>query len=158
MKKMRDYLCAFKTIARTVMFLLLGFVGFAAISSVNSQAAGYTYTKVAVLGETAPGGAKYINDFEPGQINNRGDVIYVADLSTAGIAGDFTGEGVFLLSNGQIFGLALPMPGSVTGSFTRLESIMQAMQLLHMAPPKIPSGRMSDCTVIRQPAKLSARL
>jgi hypothetical protein len=76
------------------------------ISSVNSQAAGYTYTKVAVLGETAPGGAQYINDFEPGQINNRGDVIYVADLSTAGTAGGFTGEGVFLLSKGQIFGLA----------------------------------------------------
>src|ERR1700730_9421724 len=110
MRKMRDHLCALKTITRTVMFLLLGSVGFAAVSSVNSQAAAYTYTKIAALGETAPGGAQYINDFEPGQINNRGDVIYVADLST--------GEGVFLLSNGQIFGLALPeQPAPGGGTF-----------------------------------------
>jgi hypothetical protein len=39
------------------------------------KAAGYTYTKIAALEETAPGDAKYIDDFEPGQINNRGDVI-----------------------------------------------------------------------------------
>jgi hypothetical protein len=85
---------------------------------VNSQAAAYTYTKIAAIGEAAPGGAQYINDFEPGQINNRGDVIYVADLSTAGTANGFTGEGVFLLRNGQIFSLALPTPGTVTGGLT----------------------------------------
>jgi hypothetical protein len=141
MKKMRDHLCTLKTIARTVMFLLLGLVGSAAISSVNSQAAGYTYTKVAVLGETAPGGSQYINDFEPGQINNRGDVIYVADLSTAGTADGFASEGVFLLSNGQIFGLALPTPGSVTGSLTPTGINNAGNAAFSYGPPEDPLGK-----------------
>jgi hypothetical protein len=106
MKKMRHHLCALKTIARTVVFLLLGSVGFAAVSSLNGQAAAYTYTKIAAVGETASGGFQYIFDLEPGQVNNRGDVIYVADLSPDG-ANDI-GEGVFLLSHRQIIALSLP--------------------------------------------------
>jgi hypothetical protein len=106
MKKTRAHMCAAKSIACTVMLSLMGFIGFAAVSSVNGRAAGYTYTKIAALGETAPGGAQYFFDFEPGQINDRGDVIYVADLSKDGV--NDIGEGVFLLSHGQIIALSLP--------------------------------------------------
>jgi hypothetical protein len=82
------------------MFSLTAVIGFTTLSLANGQA--YTYTKIAARGESAPGGAQYNFDFEPGQINDRGDAIYVADLSPDGA------EGVFLLSDGKIFGLALP--------------------------------------------------
>ena len=36
--------------------------GFTGLNSAKNQAAGYTYTKIAALGETAPGGAQYFFD------------------------------------------------------------------------------------------------
>src|SRR5262249_40625139 len=51
----------------------------------------YTFQSLAVLGGAAPGpeGGHYINDFEPGKINNQGQLVFTADLDTGG-------EGVFL--------------------------------------------------------------
>jgi hypothetical protein len=89
---------------------------------VNGQAAGYTYTNIAALEKTVPGGVQYYFDFETGQINNRGDVIYVLDLNKNG---DPIGEGVFLLSHGQIVALSLPgnpAPGGGTFSVSRSRS------------------------------------
>lgn len=57
---------------------------------------GYAFTPLAFLGDPAPGpgGGVFINDFEPNGINNCGDVLFGADVSTGG-------EGVFLLNKGQ---------------------------------------------------------
>lgn len=57
---------------------------------VQAQPRSYTFTKLATLGDSAPGGGFHVNDFEPGAINNRGDVIYGTDLNAP------SGEGVFL--------------------------------------------------------------
>lgn len=59
----------------------------------------YSFTKLATLGDPAPGGGFHANDFEPGAINNRGDVIYGTDLATSSDA-SFR-EGVFLRRSGQ---------------------------------------------------------
>ena len=58
---------------------------------------GYVFTPIAFLDDPAPGaqGGTFVNDFEAGGINNKGDVIFTADVSTGG-------EGVFLLSQGRI--------------------------------------------------------
>src|SRR5438128_1480381 len=66
-------------------------------TQVLAEQVSYSFAKLAALGETAPGGAQYFFDFETGQINNRGDVIYVADLTTDGV--NDIGEGVFLASH-----------------------------------------------------------
>src|SRR5262245_26650579 len=57
----------------------------------------YSFQSLAVLGGASPGpeGGHYINDFEPGKINNQGQVIFTADLDTGG-------EGVFLGSPGSV--------------------------------------------------------
>jgi hypothetical protein len=100
MKKPEHHMFAAKNIGFTVMLSLTAVIGFTRLSLANGQA--YSYTKIASRGDTAPGGAHFSFDFEPGQINNRGDAIYVADLSPDGA------EGVFLLSDKKIIGLALP--------------------------------------------------
>jgi hypothetical protein len=77
---------------------------------------GYNFTKIATLGDPAPGGPPsggiFVNDFEPGGLNSQGDMAFGADVSTGG-------EGVFLRPhNRQITGLGRsngPAPGG--GSF-----------------------------------------
>src|SRR5690242_7877953 len=59
----------------------------------------YTFIPIAFLGDTAPGGGVFQNDFEPNGLSSRGDMAFGADLSTGG-------EGVFLRHNGQIIELA----------------------------------------------------
>src|SRR5205823_13593225 len=56
--------------------------------------AGYSFTPIAFLGDPAPGGGNFINDFEPTAINNRGEVAFTADVTT--------GEGVFVGLRGQL--------------------------------------------------------
>ncbi len=71
---------------------------------------GYEFTPLAFLGDPAPGGGNFFFDFEPGGINNRGDVSFGADLTTGG-------EGVFLWSQGQLSAIARhgdPAPGGGT--------------------------------------------
>src|SRR5262249_19874377 len=57
----------------------------------------YTFQSLALLNSPAPGpeGGHFINDFEAGQLNNNGQVIFTADLDTGG-------EGVFLGSAGGL--------------------------------------------------------
>ncbi|MBI4605745.1 MAG: hypothetical protein HY721_27580 [Planctomycetes bacterium] len=65
------------------------------MSPALSQAAPeYTLTKLAALGDAAPGDGKLAIDFEPGGINDDGDVAFGADLNVDGQEG----EGVFFLS------------------------------------------------------------
>jgi hypothetical protein len=64
----------------------------------------YRFTRIAALGDTAPGGATLINDFEPVMINNRGDATFGADLNSP-VPGD---EGIFLARGGKLAALALP--------------------------------------------------
>jgi hypothetical protein len=77
---------------------------------------------LATLGDPAPGPgvpAILINDFEPQALNNRGDVLFAADLSGLGdpVSG-LPGEGVFLRSNEgpvtRLVGATEPAPGGGT--------------------------------------------
>jgi hypothetical protein len=58
----------------------------------------YTFTEIARLGDAAPGGGHFINDFEPSAINNRGMASFATDLDTAAEGG----EGSFLAQGGDI--------------------------------------------------------
>src|SRR5271165_3680137 len=73
----------------------------AAATTANLQAAPFTYRLVASLGQTAPGGAQYLDYFEVGQINNLGDVIFGAEVGSNGGATDL-GEGTFLTHFGRL--------------------------------------------------------
>lgn len=66
-------------------------------SDAMAEPTGYSFSPLAELGDPVPGdptGGLFINDFEPGGINNRGDVVFGADVTTGG-------EGVFFLKKGQ---------------------------------------------------------
>src|SRR5215468_7422857 len=95
--------------AVTVVLILLGI----AISTTTAQAQkSYEFTAIAFLGDPAPGGGFFTFDFEPYGINDRGDVLFVADLTTGG-------EGVFLERKGHTSALARsgdPAPGGGTFS------------------------------------------
>jgi len=52
--------------------------------------AGYTFSVVATIGDPAPTGGAFVNDFEAGGLNNHGDLAFGADVTTGG-------EGVFLV-------------------------------------------------------------
>src|SRR5215469_12537494 len=42
---------------------------------------GYTFTKIATLGDPLPGNSPFVNDFEPGGLNSEGDIAFGADVS-----------------------------------------------------------------------------
>jgi hypothetical protein len=79
--------------------------------SLHAQRVSYSFTKLETLSDPATlvpppsGPAFHINDFEPGAMNNRGDVFYGTDLGTsadpATWATTFFGEGVFLRPKGR---------------------------------------------------------
>jgi hypothetical protein len=88
----------------------------AALSGIprNAQAKppGYAFTLVASLGDALPGqqGGTFVNDFEPGGLNSKGDMAFGTDVSTGG-------EGIFLGRKGQIAELGRsfsPAPGGGT--------------------------------------------
>src|SRR4051812_44741412 len=92
-------------------------------SLLPAQQSSYTFTKLATLGDKAvlvapPAGPSFhINDFEPGGLNNAGDVVYGTDLATSGKPSEWAatlfGEGVFL----QRHGVAIPIDlGHSTGN------------------------------------------
>ena len=100
MKQTRHHMFAARNInVKMILSLIAMFMG---LSPVNSRANGYTCSKIASRGDTAPGGAQYSFDFEPGQINDRGDLVFVADLGANGA------EGGFLFNHRKNVGLALP--------------------------------------------------
>jgi hypothetical protein len=76
----------------------------------EGKPATYDFTPIAFLGDPAPGGGTFINDFEPSAINNRGEVPFTADVTTGG-------EGVFVWRKGhltQILRSGQPAPGGGT--------------------------------------------
>src|SRR6478752_3819238 len=62
------------------------------ITSGNPQ--GYSFKVIASLGDPAPGGGSFVNDFEPSAVQNGADVAFTADVSTGG-------EGVLLSATGR---------------------------------------------------------
>src|SRR5438128_4277548 len=74
-----------------------------------AQSADYVITRLATLGDAAPGGASFTFDFEPWSVNNRGQVAFGADLTTGG-------EGIFLASHGQISQIARTGQADPNGS------------------------------------------
>lgn len=78
--------------------------------SVLGQPGAYDFRPLAFLDDPVPGGGNFVFDFEPGAINNRGDVSFGADLTTGA-------EGVFLRRKGQLSLIARhgdPAPGGGT--------------------------------------------
>jgi hypothetical protein len=78
----------------------------------------FSYHALAKLGDPAPGGGQFINDFEPTAINERGQVGFLADLEDDGDPNTFDGEGVFSMDkNGNSSAIARsgdPAPGAGT--------------------------------------------
>jgi hypothetical protein len=81
----------------------------------------FSYQVLATLGEPTPSGVGVrINDFEPGGINNSGDVLFGNDLGKTADPSTFFGEGIFLRRKGQESVLAnatAPAPGGGTFAF-----------------------------------------
>jgi hypothetical protein len=78
----------------------------------NVAVRGYSFTPLAFLGDSAPGGGTFTFDFEPTAINDRGEVAFTADVTTGG-------EGVFVAHGGRIeqltrSGLAAPGGGTMS--------------------------------------------
>src|SRR5690349_17321982 len=84
------------------VLLLLALVANFGLLVWHARAAGsYSFTRIETLGDAAPNGFFHINDFEPGAINNSGDIIYGTDLGSSVDPSSFFGEGVFLRRAGQ---------------------------------------------------------
>ena len=73
---------------------------------------GYTFAVVASLGSEAPGGAEHEGDFEPQDINIRGDVAFASDLAEGnkpigeGLFGRYQGTNRLIARSGD------PVPGT----------------------------------------------
>ena len=76
-------------------------------------ASGFNLTVLATIPGPAPGGGQFTNDFEPWDINNRGELSFCADLTTGG-EGVFTGAAKGPLS--KIIRPLDPAPGGGTFS------------------------------------------
>src|SRR5262249_28242810 len=105
-----------RTTTRRISLALppLTLLGLLFVAPGTARAAGYTFKAVAVIGDPAPGGSKFTNDFEPSRLNNRGDLAFTTDLT------DQQQEGVFLATGGQIlpimrYGQAAPGGGTFGG-------------------------------------------
>jgi hypothetical protein len=87
-----------RTTTRRISLALpaLTLLGLLVVPPGTARAAGYTFKAVAVIGDPAPGGSKFTNDFEPSRLNNNGDLAFTTDLT------DQQQEGVFLATGGQI--------------------------------------------------------
>jgi hypothetical protein len=78
----------------------------------------FAFTPLAFLGDPAPGGGTFINDFELSGLTDRGEISFGADLSVGGAPPPpGTNEGIFVARGGQIsqiarFGQAAPGGGT----------------------------------------------
>ena len=92
-----------------------------------AQPSGYTFQKIAALStpcSPAPGGGYFQFDFEPWSINNPGDLVFAADLTSRNDMPCATGaasetEGLFLWRKGNLTqitrgGLTAPGGGTLT--------------------------------------------
>jgi hypothetical protein len=89
----------------------MAYMGTAPTSAATTPT-GYSFTVIATLGSAAPGGATYVNDFEPTTLNNAGEAAFTADTDV-----NLGNEGVFVYRGGQVVQLAregLPAPGAST--------------------------------------------
>src|SRR5712691_2719055 len=94
MKNRRKHWRSVVTVVGVALLLAAGLVG-TKPHGVSAQSEDYSFAKIASLGDKAPKGGTFVNDFEPGGLNIHGDIAFGADVSTGG-------EGVFLRHNGQI--------------------------------------------------------
>src|SRR5438034_7979917 len=69
-----------------------------ALTSSGLFAAGpkYEFQVVTYLGDAAPGGGVFTNDFEPSALNNRGELLFTAEPDKPG------SEGIFLAYHGEL--------------------------------------------------------
>ncbi len=92
--------------------VLLLMTGFAAIGphGARAEAPHYTFTAIAVLGDPAPGGGRFVDHFEPMGLNDRGELEFDAGLDS-GYDGMYVwraGEFIEILRSGD------PAPGGGT--------------------------------------------
>ncbi len=85
--------------------LVLGLAGLISLAAAPSSSfaadPAYTFRVVATIGDPAPGGGAFTNDFEPSALNNRGELAFTADLAGPGHQGQFE-EGLFLADGGSV--------------------------------------------------------
>jgi hypothetical protein len=117
---------------RSAVVILVALSGVASAPGLAlGQSGRWSFQVRATLGDPAPGpGAAgfIVNDFEPYGLNNRGDVLYAADLSAPGDPSTTVGEGVYLgNSAGQVTRLAGstdPAPGGGTYGLGTLQGVL----------------------------------
>jgi len=83
----------------------------AAASTVAPGPHAYRFTAIETLGNPAPGGGAFTNDFEPSAINNSGEVAFTADIDSSGDEGSFIAKGRQVT---QIMRAGLSAPGGAT--------------------------------------------
>jgi hypothetical protein len=88
-------------------------IGLLMLSPAYAASGGYDFTVLATIPGPAPGGGQFTFDFEPWDLNNRGELSFCADLSTGG-EGVFTGAAKGPLS--KIIRPGDPAPGGGTFS------------------------------------------
>lgn len=114
---------------------------------------------VAMLGDSAPGGGNFLNDFEVGGLNNLGDASFVSDLTNTPVT-----EGVYVGTSSGIVAIARggqPAPGGGTLNFELgLMGINASSQLtapLSLTPDlSFPFGLNVGVYTARPGSKLSA--
>ena len=106
---------------------------------------GYRYEPLEYIPGPAPNGAIWTFDFEPGEINNRGEAIFAADLSDA--SGNGIGEGVFVHRGDSLTTLAFPgqaIPGGTYDAFvvgtTSINDRGEGSLALGLEPFTLPIG------------------
>ena len=105
----RQKIAAAGKLSLTVLAVAMG-----ALTAEAAPPGGYSFSVVATLGDPAPGGDLHKGDFEPGDINNRGDVAFVSDLAETADGEPF-GEGLYARYHGITRLIARtgdPIPGT----------------------------------------------
>src|SRR5712691_2409861 len=83
MKNRRKHWRSVVTVVGVALLLAAGLVG-TKPHGVSAQSEDYSFAKIASLGDKAPKGGTFVNDFEPGGLNIHGDIAFGADVSTGG--------------------------------------------------------------------------
>src|SRR6266566_2085118 len=109
--------------------LSLGLLAAIAVGTAAPRAIGgerpYHFQAVTYIGDPAPGGGAFANDFEPTALNNRGELAFTADLAVPGNEGQFE-EGLFMADGAtvqQIVRHGQSAPGGGTFSVAELGHI-----------------------------------